>query len=90
MEIETHQFPSNDLPDIVFICSNHEYVIVEIETDNLFPGAYQLVKYRALLAAELDFRFNYDKIRVVLVAWSIPEPVKQFCDKNKIEYFCKN
>ena len=89
IELETHKFPSNDLPDIVFQHGKGLYTIVEIETNNPLPGAWQLIKYRALLAAELEKPIDNDKIRSVLVAWKFPSNVQEFCNKHYIEFFSK-
>ncbi len=86
VEIESHRFPSNDLPDIVFCCED-EYCAVEIETDNPLPGAYQAIKYRALLCAELDI--SPEKVSAVLVAWEIPKSVDDFCKRNNVSFFQK-
>ncbi len=88
VEVEKHLFPSHDLPDIVFVCKNKS-VSVEIETDTTLPGAYQAVKYRALLCAELGEPCASDKVDSILVAWFIPQDVRDFCSKNRIGVFEK-
>ena len=84
-EVEEHFFPSNDLPDIVFTCSNGEIVSAEIETDFPVPGAYQAIKYKSLMCAEQNLPLNSPKVRSFLVAYSIPEDLKGFCDFYGIE-----
>jgi len=88
-EIETHQFPSGDLPDIVFHLSSGTIVSVEIETTNPLPGAYQALKYRTLLCAENDFDLSSDKVETVLVAWEIPSNIQMFCERYGIKYYEK-
>jgi hypothetical protein len=88
VEVESHIFPSNDLPDIVFRCRN-KHVSVEIETDTPLPGAYQAVKYKALLCAELGVPCTSQKVETTLVAWRIPPEIREFCSRNGIAFFEK-
>ena len=84
-EVE-YSFMSGDRVDILFQDENQEYVVVEIETTNPFPGAYQAVKYRALKCAEEGFPLNSPKVNAVLVAYDIPQTTKSFCRKYSIGY----
>ena len=84
-EVEAHVFPSGDLPDIVFTCSNDVTVSVEIETDSPIPGAYQAIKYKSLLCAERKLPLDSPKVRSFLVAYSLTEELKGFCDTYGIE-----
>lgn len=84
IEKEQHVFPSGDLPDIVFHCKNGHYAVVEIETVDPLPGAYQALKYRTLLCAEKGLELNSAKVKTYLVAWTIPNYVKDLCNKYNI------
>lgn len=88
VEIESHIFPSNDLPDIVFRCRD-KLISVEIETDTPLPGAYQAVKYKALLCAELGVPCTSQRVQTILVAWHIPSDIREFCLGNGIAFFEK-
>jgi len=84
-EIEEHVFPSGDVPDIIFHRESHRYAVVEVETVNAISGAYQAIKYKVLLCAELGLPLESQDVRSILVAWSIPPEVKIFCQNYKIE-----
>lgn len=56
VEIEEHIFPSGDLPDIVFIYDNNKYAVVEIETTDPLPGAYQSLKYKVYCVQRNQFQ----------------------------------
>jgi hypothetical protein len=90
IEVEEHKFLSGDLPDIVFKIEHGKYAVVEIETIDPFPGAYQALKYRALLCAELGLDFNSGKVKAFLVAWKIPKEVDDFCVRYGIRTIEKN
>lgn len=85
VEIEQHRFLSGDLPDIVFTFGNDMHAVIEIETIDPFPGAFQALKYKALICAEAGLPINSNKVRAFLVAWDIPKEVKKFCRKYGIE-----
>jgi len=68
-----HRFLSGDSADLVFT-HNDKYTVVEVETVDPMPGAYQAIKYRALLCAEKDFALDTDKVQAVLVAWDMQKP----------------
>jgi len=81
-----HPFVTGDAADIVFIHRSGKYTVVEIETTNPGPGAHQAIKYRSLLCAAKELPLNTDKVKSVLVAWSIAEPVRRFCMTYGIEH----
>lgn len=84
VEVEEHIFPSGDIPDIVFICDDKD-AVVEIETTNPLPGAYQSLKYKALLCAEKSLPIDSESVKSFLVAYQIPNQVKEFCQKYGIQ-----
>ena len=84
VEVEEHVFPSGDIPDIVFICDDKD-AVVEIETTNPLPGAYQSLKYKALLCAEKSLPIDSESVKSFLVAYQIPNQVKEFCQKYGIQ-----
>jgi len=86
VEVETHIFPSGDTPDLVFHYEHNKYAVVEIETDNPIPGAYQALKYKFLLIAEMGLPLDSSNVRSILVAWTIPPDVQRFCEKYGIDY----
>lgn len=88
-EVETHVFPSGDVPDIVFGCENKKYAVVEVETTNVRCGAYQAIKYKVLLCAELGLPIESPSIDAMLVAWNITRDFKAFCHKYGVKYFEK-
>ncbi|MHC1761761.1 MAG: hypothetical protein AB9917_20055 [Negativicutes bacterium] len=83
-EIEQHVFPSGDLPDIVFGLNKDMFAVVEIETNYPTPGAFQAIKYKALMCAEKGLPITSNKVQAFLVAWDIPKDVKDFCDRYMI------
>jgi len=82
-----HRYASGDEVDILFITADGMDVVVEIDTDDPLPGAYQLVKYRALRCAELGLPLDSDKVRAVLVAWTVDKQTARFCDSYGIRWF---
>ncbi len=84
-EKEDHIFPSGDLPDIVFTCDGNKYATVEIETINPFPGAYQAIKYRSLLCAELGLPLDSANVKSFLVTKENSQDVEEFCRKYRIK-----
>lgn len=85
VEIEQHVFPSGDLPDIVFSFGNGMYAVIEIETVDPMPGAYQALKYKALMCAEKGLPITSNRVRSFLIAWDIPKNVRDFCHNYSIE-----
>lgn len=77
-------FASGDAVDIVFELDGDTYVVVEIETFDPYPGCHQALKYRVLKCAELGLDIKSSNVEAVLVAWSISEEVKSFCNKYRI------
>lgn len=88
-EVEEHIFPSGDLPDVVFSCRNGKYAVIEVETDYPLPGAYQSIKYKSLLCAELGLPLGSSDVETILVAWSLPPDLRGFCEKYNIKYVKK-
>ena len=84
VEMEQHVFPSGDLPDIVFEFNKDMFAVVEIETKYPIPGAYQAVKYKALMCAEKRFPQTSNKVKSFLIAWDIPKEVEDFCGQYMI------
>lgn len=80
-----HVFPSGDSADLVFAHVSGDYTVVEVETSMPVPGAYQAIKYRALLCAEKRFPLNTKKVRAILVAWSFEDNLRDFCRNYDIE-----
>lgn len=80
-------YPSGDAVDILFELSDDIDVVVEIETDNPFPGCYQAIKYRVLRCAQRNLNLDSESVRAIVVAWKIPEEVRHFCRRYDIEYF---
>lgn len=86
VEIE-YNFPSGDTVDILFKLQNDKDVIVEIETNDPFPGCYQAIKYRVLRCAERGLPIDSNEVNAVLVAWNIHPKVVDFCNQYGIKYF---
>jgi len=84
VEIE-HRYLSGDLADLVFTHGTDRYTVVEVETNDPLPGAHQAIKYRALLCAEKMLPLDTERVKAVLVAWSIPEEVRAFCARYGID-----
>ena len=72
-------FPSGDVADIMFNISGNRYVVVEIETLDPLPGAYQALKYKVLKCAEAGLDVKSSNVKAILVAWSIPKDIRGFC-----------
>ena len=79
-------FISGDTADIVFKLSNDRYAIIEIKTIDPLPGCHQTLKYRTLKCAELGLDITSSEVEGILVAWSIPKKVKDFCDRYGIRF----
>lgn len=84
-----YRLRSGDLPDIVFIRSNDKYAVVEIETTDPFPGAYQALKYKVLLCAQCGLDIKSPDVDAILVAWSLPQETKRFCRNYGIRFVKK-
>lgn len=81
-----YRFASEDIADIVFELDGGSYIVVEIETFNPYPGCHQALKYRVLKCAELGLDIKSSNVEALLVAWTIPEEVKKFCNKYGISF----
>lgn len=84
-----YRFISGDIADIVFKIADDQYAVLEIETTNPEPGAYQALKYKTLLCSENGLPIESDRVRAILVAWQVPSRVRDFCRQYGIQYFEK-
>jgi RecB family endonuclease NucS len=84
-EVE-YGFISGDSADLVYWHKNGGITVIEIETNNPHPGAYQLIKYRALLCAEDGLSLHSHTVHPILVARSVPREVRDFCRKYGISW----
>jgi len=75
---------TGDLADVVFHMQQGRYAVIEVETSDAKPGAYQVLKYKTLLCAREGYPITSDKVRAILVAWEIPAEVHAFCEKYGI------
>ena len=67
--------------DVSIDLANGEYCVVEIEGESTRIGVHQALKYRALRAGELD---STELPHACLVAYSIPQHVKDFCERHGV------
>ena len=76
---------TGDRVDVSIDLANSEYCVVEIEIEiegeSTSIGAHQALKYRALRAGELD---STELPHACLVAYSIPQHVKDFCERHGV------
>jgi len=79
-------FPSGDVADIVFRLSGNRYAVVEIETTNPLPGCFQALKYKILKCAELGLPITSSDVEAIMVAWLIPDDVRNFCLKYNVRF----
>jgi hypothetical protein len=84
-EIEEPIFLTGDHPDIVFHYGQDQYAIVEIETENPYPGAYQLLKYKVLLCALKLLPLDSERVRTFLVTKELDLETEAFCQRYGIE-----
>ncbi|MDA2915467.1 hypothetical protein MYX64_01250 [Nitrospinae bacterium AH_259_B05_G02_I21] len=77
-------FPSKDRVDILFRLRDDKEVVVEIETDAPYPGNYQALKYKALRCAERGIDIGSPMVEAVLIAWEIPQEIREFCERYEI------
>jgi hypothetical protein len=82
---EEYGFDSGDRADIVFDLQKGRYAVVEIETDNPMPGAFQALKYKVLKCAELGLDIKSTKVEAMLVASTKPEDMT-FCGKYDVHF----
>jgi hypothetical protein len=85
-----HVFVSGDCVDIAFTLPDASKVVVEIETTHPFPGAHQVIKYRALMHAEMGWPLDSNRVRGVLVAWDYGCMDLAFCgDYEVVPWKCR-
>ena len=77
-------FPSGDCADLVFQRRDGGWSVVAIETTAPLAGAYQVIQHRALLCAEQGLALNDPEVDALLVAWSFPGPVEEFCRRYDV------
>ncbi len=79
---------SGDRVDILFGAEKGRCAVIEIEThaSGARQGAFQAVKYRAVLCAERALPLDDPRVRAILVAWKVPPEVRMFCEKYAIEW----
>ena len=78
-----HRFVTGDRVDISIALANGKHCVVEIEVEGEATriGAHQALKYRALRAGQLD---STELPQACLVAYSIPQHVKDFCARHGV------
>ena len=79
-----HRFRTGDRVDVWIKLKSGEHCVVEIELEgypSTLTGAHQALKYRALLAAQLD---TTRLPHAFLVAHRIPQPIKEFCERHGV------
>lgn len=85
-----HSFRSPDRADIVFSLLDNRWVAVEVElegTTNTTVGAWQAIKYRTLLCLEHGLPVSSARVSCLLVAHSIPEATRAFCQRYDVSCF---
>lgn len=78
-----HRFVTGDRVDVSIELANGEHCVVEIEVEGESTriGAHQALKYRALRAGQLD---STVPPHACLVAYSIPQQVKDSCKRHDV------
>ena len=78
-----HPFVTGDRVDVSVDLADGGHCVVEIEVEGESTGigAHQALKYRALRAGELDLT---ELPHACLVAYSIPQHVKEFCKRHGV------
>lgn len=79
-----HRFTTGDRVDVAVDLDSGEHCVVEIEVegrDSTLVGAHQALKYRALRAGQLN---TTQQPHAFLVAYSIPEFVREFCERHNV------
>ena len=78
-----HRFVTGDRVDVSIELAKGGHCVVEIEVEgeSTAIGAHQALKYRALRAGELD---STELPHACLVAYSIPQHVKDFCKRHGV------
>lgn len=79
-------FRSGDCADIVWRCKDGRYIVVEVETGFPEVGAYQALKYRCLLCAEMGLDLTSPNVEAWVVAREIPENVRALCARYGIRF----
>lgn len=79
-------FMSGDVADILFALRGGKYAVVEVETCDSYPGCHQALKYRVLKCAELGIDIKSADVEAVVVAPSIPQDAKDFCNRYGIRF----
>lgn len=74
-------FISGDRVDIAFDLAGGSHAVVEIETYFTEPGAYQAIKYRALMEAECGVPLGSGKVEAVLVAHACDERTRSIAER---------
>lgn len=82
-------FICRDSADVVFEMPDNYYGALEVETTDAMTGAHQSLKYKTLLCAEKGFPVDSDHVKAMLVAWQVPQDVRNFCEKYNIAYYEK-
>ena len=80
-----HLFDSGDCVDIAFSLPNGDCAAVEIETAHPYPGTHQAIKYRALLAAQRNWKLDTHRVSGILVAWEYSQADLEFCKRYGIQ-----
>ena len=78
-----YTFQSNDRVDILFKDAAGIPITVEVETDQPASGIWQAVKYKHLAAVK--YGIPCEQVRSILAAPSIPDAVRQECERLGIE-----
>ena len=83
-----YEFLTGDRVDLLFDLEGDRYAVVEIETDNPLPGAFQALKYKVLKCAEVGLDIKSSKVEAILVAWEKPED-RGFCHSYSVRFVKK-
>jgi RecB family endonuclease NucS len=82
-----YPFASGDCVDIKFDLPRGRAAVVEIKTEQPWPGAHQCIKYRALLEAERGDSLNGGTVQAILVAHHFDEETLAFAERYGIRTF---
>ncbi len=83
-----YEFLTGDRVDLLFDLEGDRYAVVEIETNNPLPGAFQALKYKVLKCAEVGSDIKSSKVEAILVAWREPED-PEFCQSYNVRFVKK-
>jgi hypothetical protein len=83
-----YEFLTGDRVDLLFHLEGDRFAVVEIETDNPLPGAFQALKYKVLKCAEIGSDIKSSKVEAILVAWGEPED-RGFCQSYNVRFVKK-